>query len=264
MTEAGFTQRNPYLVYFDGSVRGLRVGAPVEFRGIRVGTVTDVRLEIDPAQDTVRIPVTLEIEPQRFGVERGAGEQRYAVMAALVERGLRAQLQSGNLLTGELLVDLGFHPDSPPVKLDRSGTYPEIPTVPAELEALQASVTAVLNKLAALPLPALIDDLRQTVQGLDGLVSSPDTKQAVAALTQAASRLDALIGTLDQRAGPLFAQAQSTLAAADGLVGANAPLRYDLNTLLKELTGAARSIRVFADYLERHPDALIRGKTGVQ
>jgi paraquat-inducible protein B len=76
--------------------------------------------------------------------------------------------------------------------------------------------------------------------------------------------LEALIGSLDQRVGPLLLQAQSTLAAADGLVGANAPLRYDLNALLKELTGAARSIRVFADYLERHPDALLRGKVGAQ
>ena len=185
-------------------------------------------------------------------------------MAALVERGLRAQLKSGNLLTGELLVDLDFHPDSPPAKLDRSGTYPEIPAVPAQLEALEASVTAVLNKLAALPLPELVADLRRTIQGVDALVSSPDTKQAVAALTQAAVRLDGLIGTLDQRLGPLFVQAQSTLASADGLVGANSQARYDLNALLKELTGAARSIRVFADYLERHPDALIRGKTGVQ
>ena len=185
-------------------------------------------------------------------------------MAALVERGLRAQLQSSNLLTGELLVDLGFHPDSPPAKLDRSGTYPEIPTVPAQLEALEASVTAVLRKLAALPLPELLADLRGTIQSVDALVSSPDTGQAVAALTQAAVRLEGLIGTLDQRLGPLFVQAQSTLASADGLVGADAPLRYDMNALLKELTGAARSIRVFADYLERHPDALIRGKTGVQ
>ena len=96
------------------------------------------------------------------------------------------------------------------------------------------------------------------------MVSSPDTKQAVAALTQAAVRLEGLIGTLDQRLGPLFVQAQSTLASADGLVGADSQARYDLNALLKELTGAARSIRVFADYLERHPDALIRGKTGVQ
>ena len=100
--------------------------------------------------------------------------------------------------------------------------------MPAELEALTASVTGVLTKLAALPLPELVDDLRRTVQGIDGLVTSPDTKQAVAALTQAAVRLETLIGTLDQRVGPLFVQAQSTLAAADGLVGANAPLRYDL------------------------------------
>jgi paraquat-inducible protein B len=264
VTEAGYTQRIPYLVQFDGSVRGLRAGAPVEFRGIRVGTVTDVRLQIDPAQDIVRIPVTLEIEPQRFGVERGPGDERYAVMASLVERGLRAQLASGNLLTGELLVDLNFHPDSPPATLDRSGTYPEIPAVPGDLEAMTASVTTTLTKLATLPLPELVDDLRRTIQSVDGLVTSPDTKQAVTALTQAAVRLEALIGTLDQRVGPLFAQAQSTLAAANGMVAADAPLRYDMNALLKELTGAARSIRVFADYLERHPDALIRGKTGAQ
>jgi paraquat-inducible protein B len=264
VTEAGYTEKIPYLVHFDGSVRGLRAGAPVEFRGIRVGTVTDVRLEIDPKQDSVRIPVTLELEPQRIGIERGPGDERYVVMAALVERGLRAQLKSGNLLTGELLVDLDFRPDSPPATLDRSGTYPEIPSVPADLAAMTASVTTALTKLATLPLPELVEDLRRTIQGVDGLVTSPDTKQAVAALTQAAVRLEALIGTLDQRAGPLFAQAQSTLAAANGMVAADAPLRYDMNALLKELTGAARSIRVFADYLERHPDALIRGKTGAQ
>jgi paraquat-inducible protein B len=263
VTQAGYTEKIPYLVYFDGSVRGLRAGAPVEFRGIRVGSVTDVRLEF--VKDAVRIPVTLEIEPQRFGIQLSATKvQPYAVMASLVERGLRAQLASANLLTGDLLVDLDFHPKSPPAGLDRSGVYPQIPSVPAELEALQASVTGILNELAALPLPELVDDLRRTIQSVDGLVTSPDAKQAVTALTQAAVRLEALIGTLDQRAGPLFAQAQSTLAAADGLVGANAPLRYDLNALLKELTGAARSIRVFADYLERHPDALLRGKTGAQ
>ena len=139
------------------------------------------------------------------------------------------------------MIDLDFHPESPPAKLDRSGAYPEIPAVPAELEALEASVTGVFTKLAALPLPELVGDLRRTIQSVDGLVNS-----------------------FDQRVGPLFVQAQSTLASADGLVGAKSQASYDLNALLKELTGAARSIRVFADYLERHPDALIRGKTGVQ
>jgi paraquat-inducible protein B len=231
---------------------------------MQIGAVTDVRLEIDAAQDAVRIPVTLEIEPQRIGMEHEAeGVEPYTVIAALVERGLRAQLKSGNLLTGELLVDLDFHPDSPPAKLDRSGTYPEIPAVPAQLEALTASVTTVLNKLAALPLPELVEDLRRTVQGIDSLVTSPDTRGTIAALNQSAVRLDALIGTLDQRVGPFLIQAQSTLASADGVVGANSQMRYDLNAVLKELTGAARSIRVFADYLERHPEALLRGKAGV-
>lgn len=265
VTEAGFTERIPYLVEFDGSVRGLRAGAPVEFRGIRVGTVTDVRLEIDAKQNSVRIPIALEIEPQRIGLAEGASDvQPYTIMAALVERGLRAQLKSGNLLTGELLVDLDFHPDSTPAQLDRNGAYPEIPAVPAQLEALEASVTAVLGKLAALPLPELIDDLRQTIRGIDTLVTSSDTVGAVAALNQAAVRLQALLETLDQRIGPLFVQAQSALASADALVGANSQARYDLDALLKELTGAARSIRLLADYLERHPEALLRGKAGAQ
>jgi paraquat-inducible protein B len=261
VTEAGFTQRIPYLVEFDGSVRGLRAGAPVEFRGIRAGTVTDVRLEIDAGHNSVRIPIALEIEPQRIGVVQGASDaQPYAVMAALVERGLRAQLKSGNLLTGELLVDLDFHPDSPPASLDRSGAHPKIPSVPAELEALEASVSAMLTKLAALPLPELIDDLRRTIKGIDALVASPDTVGTVAALNQSAVRLAGLLAMFDGQVGPLLVQARSTLASADGLVGADSQARYDLNLLLKELTGAARAIRGLADYLERHPEALLRGK----
>ena len=104
--------------------------------------MTDVAARSPPEQLRCPFRFTLEIEPQQFSVER-APKEPYAVMAALIERGLRAQLKSGNLLTGELLVDLDFHPESPPAKLDRSGTYPEIPAIPAQLEALEASVTAV-------------------------------------------------------------------------------------------------------------------------
>ena len=142
VTESRFTDKVPYLVYFDGSVRGLRAGAPVEFRGMRIGSVTDVALEIDPKQEAVRIPVTIDIEPQRISMPSDEAQpEPYATMAALVERGLRAQLKSGNLLTGELLVDLDFHPDSAPAKLDTSGQYPRIPSVPTQLEVLTASIT---------------------------------------------------------------------------------------------------------------------------
>ena len=261
VTESRYTKKLLYEVYFDGSVRGLRPGAPVEFRGMRIGSVTDVRLEIDAKEETVRIPVTFGIEPERITMIDGSlGGERYAMMSSLVARGLRAQLKSGNLLTGELLVDLDFHPESPPAKLDEGGTYPVIPSVPTQLEVLTSSVTGVLNKLAALPLPELVADLRTTIQGVNTLVASPDTKNTVTALRDSASHLQALLGSLDQQVGPLLKRADSTLTSTNALVGPDSQLRYDVGDLLKELTNAARAIRVFADYLQRHPEALLRGK----
>ena len=268
VTQAGFTQKVPYLVQFDESVRGLSPGAPVEFRGMRVGTVSDVGLQIDVATETVRIPVTIEIEPQRIRFT-GADDREalvekspHALMEKMVERGLRAQLQPGNLLTGQMLVDLGFHPTAAPAKLDRSGKFPEIPSVPSEIGALTASASGILTELAALPLTELVEDFRSTVQHVDALVSSPHATETLEALKVTATELQALVQTVDQQLGPLLAQAQGTLASADAMVGSNSQTRYDLDSMLKELAGAARSIRVLTDYLERHPEALIRGKAG--
>ncbi len=267
VAQAGFTTKVPYLVQFDGSVRGLSPGAPVEFRGMRVGTVSDVGLQIDVADESIRIPVTIEIEPQRIAFTGLTGdnpyhEEPYLLMEKLVERGLRAQLQSGNLLTGQLLVDLGFHPKAAAAKLDRGGEYPEIPSVPSEIDALTTSVNGVLTELASLPLADLVQELRSTVQNVNQLVSSPQTGETLEALKGTATELQTLVQTVDKQLGPLMTQIQGTLATADGMVGSDSQIRYDLNSALTELAGAARSIRVFADYLERHPEALLRGKPG--
>ncbi|HEX5079272.1 MAG TPA: MlaD family protein [Geminicoccaceae bacterium] len=267
VTQAGFTTKVPYVVQFDESVRGLSPGAPVEFRGMRIGTVSNVGLQIDVATESVRIPVTIEIEPQRLTFT-GTDEKNpydgapYGLMEKLVERGLRAQLQSGNLLTGQLLVDLGFHPTAKPAKLNRNGEYPEIPSVASEMESATASMQDVLHELAALPLTELVQELRSTVQSVNELVSSPQTAGTLEALKGTAVELQGLIQTLDTQIGPLMVQAQGTLASAESMVGSDSQTRYDLTATLKELAGAARSIRVFADYLERHPEALIRGKPG--
>ena len=268
VTQAGFTTKVPYLVQFDESVRGLSPGAPVEFRGMRIGTVSDVGLQLDVATESVRIPVTIEIEPQRIrftgaaDVEALVEKSRYGLMEKLVERGLRAQLQPGNLVTGQMLVDLGFHPDAAPAKLERSGEYPEIPSVPSQIDALTASATGILTELAALPLAELVQDLRNTVQNVDALVSSPRTAETLEALKVTATELQTVVQTIDQQLGPLLAQAQGTLASADAMVGVNSATRHDLDGMLQELASAARSIRVLTDYLERHPEALIRGKPG--
>jgi paraquat-inducible protein B len=229
---------------------------------MRIGSVTNVALEVDPQTESVRIPVTLGIEPQPISMPRGEAEPApYTTMAALVERGLRAQLKPGNLWTGELLVDLDFHPAAAAAKLDMSGQYPQIPSVPTQLEVLTSSITGLLNQLAALPLGDLVADVQRTVQSVEALMTSPDTTQAITALTASANSLQSLVAKLDGRLDPLMGQAQSTLASANSLIGQNSQLRYDIEDLLRELTSAARSIRLFADYLERHPEALLRGRS---
>jgi len=255
--EARFTQRNPFLVYFEGSVRGLRPGAPVEFQGLKVGTVSDVRLEFDPQGAAIRVPVVLQIEPQRLTILGQNKNQPtpvpYEGMKLLVERGLRAQLKSGSLLTGELLVALDLHPESPPAKLNFDGQYPEIPTVPTELEEITRSVSQVLDKLASLPLEELVTEMQATVKSVNALVSLPS--------------LHATLQTVDREVGPLAKsmratsdEARAMIATTRGFVNDADRVPNDLTVLLKELASAARSIRVFADYLERHPEALIRGK----
>lgn len=261
VAEASFTQKIPYLVHFQDSVRGLTPGAPVEYKGIRLGTVKDVGLQIDFDEEKIHIPVIIEIEPQRLGDGNEVNEP-YVLMEQLVQRGLRAQLQSGNLLTGALLVDLGFHPNAPKAELLKEGNYPEIPSVPSELEALTASINGVLTEMASLPLKDLVNDLRATVQSVNRLVSSPKAEEALDSLNVSATELQALMRNLDQQIGPLLNQARGTLASAEAMVGPDSAVRYDLNAMFKELTGAARSIRVFADYLERHPEALLTGKPG--
>jgi paraquat-inducible protein B len=279
VAQARFTEKIPYLVQFDSSVRGLAPGAPVEFKGITVGQVTAIDLEFDPATARMQIPVTIQIEPQRI-IPGAAGtlveSERHRAMADLVRRGLRAQLQTGNLLTGELFVDLVFASDAPPAELDTSGPLPIIPSVPATLEALQASATGILNKIAALPIDQLVQGLNQTVAGIDRIVNSPDLQNAAASIGPAITDIRQIIAKLDAAATPLLGNAtnvtqtlnttlkdaQSAIASIQRTAGSGSALTTNAENLMQELTRAARSIRVFADYLERHPEALLRGKSG--
>jgi paraquat-inducible protein B len=250
--EASFTDKLPYMLQFDGSVRGLEVGAPVEFRGIKVGSVTDVSLQFDAKDQRVFIPVTIEIERDRIeggGLKKMQPPPPYAIAQRLVERGLRAQLQTGNLVTGQLLVNLDFYPNSPPATLKRDGRYPEIPTVPSDLAKISQSATQILDKIANLPLDELATDVRALVKALEGIATSPELAKSLQALRETGDA-----------ARVAMAQAQSTLASADNFIGPDSPLRYDLESMFAELRSAARSIRQLADYLEQNPNALIYGK----
>jgi|APTNR8051073442_1049403.scaffolds.fasta_scaffold00566_35 paraquat-inducible protein B len=255
IAEAQYTEKIPYLLHFDGSVRGLSEGAPVEFRGMKIGAVSEVRLEYDPKAQTVRIPVIVNLEPERIRMvhETETGAQK--VMEALVDQGLRAQLVLGNLITGQLAVALDFFPDEPAQPLDRSGKYPEIPTVPSDIQAITRSTTGILNKIASLPLDDLVNEMRATIDSTRALITSPALTGAIESLQQVQPLLESIRGTMEA--------AEATLRRADsaiGSVGAGSPVQQDVVQLLSELKGAARALRVLADYLERHPEALIRGK----
>jgi paraquat-inducible protein B len=250
--EAAITEEYPFLAYFTGSVRGLSIGAPVEFKGIRIGSVKDIRLELGKTPEEDRVEVTFAIEPQRVTL---AGERPfespYVGIGGLIEQGLRAQLQSGSLITGALFLGLEYHPEAAPAEYKKDGKYPEVPTIPTDFEMISRSLTSVLEKVAALPLDGLVEDMRKMVQSTEKLINSPDVRQSVKSLRETAAAAQATLK-----------QAESTLASADSLIGPKSQLRYDAVQMMKELRGAARSIRVLTDYLERHPEALIQGKGG--
>lgn len=250
ISEAMYTEKVPYLMYFDGSVRGLAAGAPVEFRGLKVGTVEDVSLVFDPETVSVRVPVIAQVEPQRIAV---TGEVEpmapYDVMDKLVARGLRAQLKPGNLLTGQLVVALDLYSDRPPAELKRGGRYPELPTVPSDLETITRSLTDLFAKIGELPLEPLVADARSAVQAMEKLMTSTDFQRSATSLRQAADAAKAAL-----------VQMETTLGTFESMVGQDSALRYDLAGTLADMRDAARSLRVFTDYLDRHPEALLRGK----
>ena len=260
--QAQYTVKMPFVLYFEGSVSGLEPGAPVELDGMKLGEVTDVHLETDPIKLTIRIPVTISLEPQRWTI-KGEPPATPAIanqrMAKWVEHGLRGQLQSGNLLTGQMIVALQVFPDAPKAALTYEDNIPVIPTVPSDIQVLSDKLNAFLNKLDKAPVAELVADLRDTVQQADRLLASASVKQGVEGLREVKPLLESLKST-SEAARVTLEHAGTTMQSAGAVVGPDSALRYDLARLLKELTTTARSLRTLADFLEKNPNALIVGK----
>ena len=260
-----------YVLYFNETVRGLSVGAPVMLFGLPAGEVTDVGLTLDPATMVFRPRVLITFFPERLVArmssrEKATGkalaEASLAARTQLVrriveERGLRAQLRSGNLLTGQLFVALDYFPDSPKPKIDWTQDPLELPAVPSALPDLEAKLASILAKLDNLPLESIgkevqkdLATLGQTLEDGAKLLRGVDTELVGELKTTLAEARRAAV-TADR----VLANTDSTL------VGKDAPAQQALRDALQEMALTARSFRVLADYLERHPEALIRGKT---
>ena len=227
-----------------------------------MGEVTDVHLETDPIKLTARILVTISLEPQRWTI-KGEPPSTPAIahqrMAKWVEHGLRGQLQSGNLLTGQRIIALQVFPDAPKAALTYEDNIPVIPTVPSDIQVLTEKVTALLDKLDKAPVAELVADLRDAVQQTDRLLASAAVKQGVEGLREVKPLLESLKST-SEAARVTLEHAGATMQSAGAAVGPDSALRYDLARLLKELTTAARSLRTLSDFLEKNPNALILGR----
>jgi paraquat-inducible protein B len=282
-----------YVLYFHESLRGLSVGAPVTFFGLPAGEVTDVGLELDTTTSTVRGRVEIVTHPERLLARASAtqaaavgdlarsGQQRHALLQRLIERrGLRAQLRSGSLITGQLYVAFDYFPDAPKVTLDLSREMPVLPAVASTMTDLEAKLSGIVTKLDKLPYEAIGADVTKmlagvsvTLQDASKLVNRIDTDVAPELKTTLEAARQALVttdGILKNDVNATLEDLRRALATADGvlkntdaaLLGKDAPGQQELRDALQEITRAARSLRTLTDYLERHPESLIWGKTG--
>ncbi|MBV9656317.1 MAG: MCE family protein [Acetobacteraceae bacterium] len=274
---AAYSWRVPLVSYFQGSVRGLAAGAPVELYGIRVGQVTDVRLQYDSKSDQIVVPVHYEVEPQRIAdSELVPAEAVKDRIAQDVDHGLRAQLEAASLLTGQKLISLDIVAHAPPAHIAMEGEAIVLPTSPGGgFDSMTQAASEVLAKVNAIPFEQIGANLNETLAGINQLANGQELRDSLASLHATLNDTQDLVKRLDAGMQPALKQLpaiasglQDTVAHTNKLLDSldrnyagNSTFGRDLNRLLAQLNDAASSIRVLADLLTRHPEALIRGRT---
>jgi paraquat-inducible protein B len=245
----------PVVMKFTQSVRGLAVGAPLDFRGITAGEVRRIELEFDPVNVRFLQVVEANLFPERLRSRYRDNTKRTQPELApaqrlqrFVEHGFRAKLASANLLTGQQYVQLDFFPKAAKASMDATKVPAEIPTIAGGFGELQESIQNIAAKLEKVPFDKLAEDLRTALRSLDATLKKADT----------------LVGQLSSDVAPelkaTLEQARKTLGSAETALGSNSPLQGDLRETLLEVTRAAESVKALTDYLERHPESLLRGK----
>jgi paraquat-inducible protein B len=255
------------VLYFDHSIRGLTPGALVDFRGVDIGEVQSVGFQYNDAAQTFQMPVVLEIYPDRLGgrVKNNKAtlkDEPSLRLQNMVQRGLRAQLRTGSILTGQKYIALDFFPDQPKVKETGSDALNIIPTLPPSLDALQTQLEQIVRKFNKVPFDHIGQDLQKTLTTMNTTLSEvsqlvnslhndvvPEVKQAMIDVRQTLSNADHTLASADKA----FNNAEKTLST-------DSVLQQDLRKTFQDLSRAAASLKVLTDYLEQHPESLLRGK----
>ncbi|NUG23921.1 MULTISPECIES: intermembrane transport protein PqiB [Acinetobacter calcoaceticus/baumannii complex] len=237
------------VMYFDHSLRGLSVGAPIDFMGIEVGNVKAINAEFSNNYKQMRMRVDAVFYPSR--VEKGlALNPNSEIFKDFVEQGWRAQMRTGNLLTGQNYIALDKFPKAKPAKLQiLSDDRVVIPTTQTELSGLQAQVSQIADKLTKFPLVEIGQDVRKTLKNMNTAIESTDK----------------LVKQLDGKVAPglqaTLDDVRKTVRSSESILSSDAPLQQDVRKALQQMTRAAASLQLMADYIEQHPESIIRGKT---
>jgi paraquat-inducible protein B len=266
-----FVKNETFVVFFEDDVAGLNIGAPVTFRGVRIGSVANVYIKYDSATGKASIPVYLTVQTSRIVVvgERDTPED-------LVKKGLRAQLRTQSFVTGLLAVNLDFDPASPPHLVGGDPDTPEIPTVRSSIAELRSTVSDLVGDIRRLPLPEMVANLSDSAKNLNKLVGDTDTlisgmngrlpqvldniDQAAQAVTKLTRDVDSGVPAVRDGAVEAVKSLNETLVQVQQAVGERSPLQAQMSRTLSDVGDAATAIRALAEYLNQNPRALLSGR----
>jgi paraquat-inducible protein B len=282
-----FQHLEHFIMFFPGSVNGLSVGAPVKFKGVDIGRVSDIKLVLNREEEeggkAFTIPVYIEFDPSKVRLDGGTLEvSNPANLERLIQHGMRGQLQAQSLVTGLLFVQIDFFPDTP-IKyvLPQPSDPIELPTVPTTLEQASNALREIIDQLRTVKLGQMVQDASDALESINKLVSSPELHASVAALpgtlnnvSEAAGSFHKLSDDVRGEVKPLVTRVDSTLTGATQtftsvretvgsarvLIEPGSPLDHDLRTTLRDVGTAARALAQLADFLEQNPTALLYGK----
>jgi paraquat-inducible protein B len=255
------TSVQTFVMYFKGSLRGLSVGAPVDLRGINIGEVKSLAVEYDRYAGELRFPVEVDVFPQRIrgrsrqhdhplGFEQSSEVASRTLIDSMVAHGMRAEIKTGNLLTGQKYVAVDVHKDAAADRVHWEDRPPVFPTAAGALDEIQDSIGSIAKKLDKVPFDAISSRLMGTMASLDQTLKSTD---------RVMRQVD---DSIAPQVNATLKEAQEAMKIAKEALAQDAPLQTDLSAALLQLSRAAKSLSALADYLERHPEALIRGKPG--
>jgi paraquat-inducible protein B len=235
-----FAPTKKFVMFFEGSVKGLNIGSPVMFHGVKIGEVTEIQLRFNPKDMTAVIPVYIEIDPRRFIVPKEFEEEqheeskKYRFAKPLIKKGFKGQLQTVSFVTGQLMINLDFYPDKPIKMVGLETRYPEIPTIPTTMEELSKT-------LEKLPLKEIVTKLDLTIDGIQKLVNSPETKEGMESLSVTLKNTQKLVQNINEKIDPLMESLTKTSDSAnDTLVQAKKTISA-MEVDAKELVQVAKN-----------------------